>query len=503
MEAHLGIDLGTSAVKVLVLDGSGAVLSRATRHYPTHVPGPGWAEQSPQDWWDATVQAVRDAIGKAGATVSSVGLSGQLNGFVLTGADGKPLTPAIIWLDVRATSQAEMLQRLEALDVAKATGNPVSPICVLPKLVWCLGNRPELIAATKHVLFAKDYILYMLTGERVTDPSDAASTALAVPNGTHWDERLVHLAGLTLSAMPAILPSAAVAGVVTNAAAAQTGLAPGIKVAAGAGDVASLALGCGVVRSDQVAITLGTAGHVVAQAAVDPGTGNRNGLWRIPHSIHGRMLWLGLIMSGGLSYAWLRRVLAMSDANEPNFEKLEALAAAVSPGSDGLVFLPFLEGAATPYSRPDARGAFVGLSSAHGAGHLLRAAMEGVAFNARECVNALETMGTKIGHIRIAEGGAQSPLWCQIMADALARPVLKLDERDTSAAGAAYLGWAAANGTDPGAVAEQALMPGKDYEPGERGVEALESQFNRYSEACRLLVARTGDSTPGAHIAAP
>jgi xylulokinase len=174
-----------------------------------------------------------------------------------------------------------------------------------------------------------------------------------------------------------------------------------------------------------------------------------------------------------------------------DFGKLETLAAAVPAGSEGLVFLPFLEGAATPYSRPEARGAFVGLSSAHGAGHLLRAAMEGVAFNARECVDALEATGTKIGHIRLAEGGAQSPLWCQIMADALARPVLKLDERDTSAAGAAYLGWAAASGADPGEVAERAILPGKDYEPDQRGMEALDPQFARYREACRLLVAKS------------
>lgn len=493
MTAHLGIDLGTSAVKVLVLADTGAALSRATRHYPTAVPRPGWAEQSPKDWWTATVEAVREAVGKSGVTVSSVGLSGQLNGFVLMGAEGQPLAPAIIWLDVRATGEADMLQGLGDPDVAQATGNPVSPICVLPKLVWCRNNRPELIAATKHVLLAKDYILFKLTAERVTDPSDAASTALAVPEGTAWDARLLELAGLTSGQMPAILPSAAAAGRVTARAAAETGLPTGVTVSAGAGDVAALALGCGVVRPDRVAITLGTAGHVVAQAAADPGIGERNGLWRIPHSIHGRMLWLGLIMSGGLSLAWMRRVLAMSGTNEPEFGELEALAAAVPAGSDGLVFLPFLEGAATPYSRPDARGAFIGLSSAHGAGHLLRAAMEGVAFNARECVDALEATGTKIGHIRLAEGGAQSPLWCQIIADALTRPVLKLDERETSAAGAAYLGWAAASGIGPGEVAERAIMPGTEFNPRQSGIEALEGPFDRYREACRLLVSGTSE----------
>jgi xylulokinase len=491
MAAHLGIDLGTSAVKVLVLDETGEPLSRATRHYPTAVPRPGWAEQSPRDWWTATVEAACEAAAKAGRPISSVGLSGQLNGFVLIGADGEPLAPAVIWLDVRATSEAGMLQHHTVFDVAQASGNPVSAICVLPKLVWFLNHRPELIAATKHVLLAKDYILFKLTGARVTDPSDAASTTLAVPDGTAWDARLLDLAGLTEAQMPVILPSGAVAGTLTRAAAAETRLPAGLKVAAGAGDVAALALGCGVVQPDRVAITLGTAGHVVAQAAADPGLNERSGLWRIPHSVHGRMLWLGLIMSGGLSLAWMRRVLAMSDTSEPDFGKLEALAAAVPPGSDGLIFLPFLEGAATPYSRPEARGAFVGLSSAHGAGHLLRATMEGVSFNARECVDALEATGTKIGHIRLAEGGAQSPLWCQIMADALSRPVLKLDERDTSAAGAAYLGWAAASGADPAEVAERAILPGKNYEPEQDGMEALDPQFARYREACRLLVART------------
>nr|MCU0791056.1 FGGY family carbohydrate kinase [Nitratireductor sp.] len=212
MAAHLGIDLGTSAVKALVLDGKGAVLARATRHYDTNIPSPGWAEQSPQQWWEATAAAVREASAKAGPPISSVGLSGQLNGFVLMGADDQPLAPAIIWLDVRATGEAGALAALKDPDVAAATGNPVSAICVLPKLAWCRENKPELLAAARHVLLAKDYILFRLTCARVTDPSDAASTALATADGTDWDDRLLELAGVAREKMPAIQPSASIAG---------------------------------------------------------------------------------------------------------------------------------------------------------------------------------------------------------------------------------------------------------------------------------------------------
>lgn len=279
---HLGIDLGTSSVKVVVQDDGGRVLAKASRAYATLVPRPGWAEQSPEAWWQATGAAVAEAV--AGVEIRSVGLSGQLNGFVLLDATDVPLGPAVIWLDLRAEAEARELLAEPALDIEALTGNDLSPICVLPKLVWCARHLPDVVARTRRVVFAKDYILMRLTGERATDPSDAGSTAMAGPGGAFWQPALVARTGLPPDALPAILPSATIAGRVTSAASQATGLAPGTAVATGAGDVAALAVGCGIVALGRVAITLGTAGHVVAQAggAAMP---RDSGLWRIPHAV--------------------------------------------------------------------------------------------------------------------------------------------------------------------------------------------------------------------------
>ncbi|EAR49653.1 Xylulokinase [Oceanicola granulosus HTCC2516] len=480
LRGHLGIDLGTSAVKVLVLDDEGRVLGRAGRGYATRAPRPGWAEQSPQAWWRATCEACREALAASGAAIASVGLSGQLNGFVLLDADDEPLADAVLWLDIRA--EAETRRLAGAADFPALTGNALSAICVLPKLEWMRTQRPELLARAARIALVKDYILLRLTGILATDPSDAHSTALTETGGLNWSETLCALAQIDPARLPPIRAADEVAGHLTAGAAEAAGLAPGTPVATGAGDVAALAVGCGVVAPGTTAITLGTAGHVVAEApAADLPAGG--GLWQIPHGVPARTLWLGLIMSGGLSHAWMRSILGA--AAPISFEAMEALAADVPAGADGVTFLPFLEGAATPYNRPDMRGSFFGLSSSHNTGHLVRAVLEGVACNARECLDALAAAGAGTREVRLAEGGAQSPLWCQIIADMLGRPVDLIDERDTSARGAALLGYAAAETVPIAELAAKTLPIARQYEPHAVEMQAHEESFARYQAWCR------------------
>lgn len=483
-QGYLGIDLGTSAVKVLVLDDDGVALARISRPYSTHAPHPGWAEQSPQDWWQAVCEATREAVLTAAVPIASVGLSGQLNGFVLLDQQDQPLADAIIWLDIRAEEQTSRLAQLA--DFEAITGNALSPICVLPKLTWLREHRPDLLARTRRIALAKDYILLQLTGVLATDPSDALSTAMAAIGGTAWSTQLADLASIDTRMLPPIQPSAGLAGRLTTQAAEMTGLAPDIPVATGAGDVAALAVGCGIVDARSIAITLGTAGHAVAQSMTQR-PDQASGLWQVPHAIADRQLWLGLIMSGGLSLSWFRSILAHAKA--PDFAKLETLATAVPAGSEGAIFLPFLEGASTPYNRPDARGAFFGLSSAHTTGHLIRAVMEGVAYNARQCVEVLEASAAGHQDIRLAEGGAQSPLWCQIFADALGRPVQLIAERDTSAAGAAILGRAAATDAAVEEIARSAVAVERTFEPDPDHVEMLGSAYERYKGFCSSIMA--------------
>jgi xylulokinase len=483
---YLGIDLGTSAVKALVIDEEGRTIAKASRAYPTTAPQQGWAEQSPVDWWTATCGATREAIAASGATIRSVGLSGQLNGFVLLDRFDRPLGEAVIWLDLRAVDDAARLSREHAEDILRLTGNELSAICVLPKLAWLSRDRPYEIERAHRIAFAKDYLLLELTGTLATDPSDAGSTAMAGVGGTAWQRELVALGGVSDAKLPEIRPSGEISGRVSLSAAQATGIPPGTPVATGAGDVAALAVGCGIVEAGRVTITLGTAGHVVSQEGSLP-MPKDEGLWRIPHAVPGRNLWLGLIMSGGLSLAWFRGVLA-AGGDAPDFARLEALAAAAPAGANGVRFLPFLEGAATPHRRPDARGAFLNLSSSHGTGDLLRAVMEGVAFNARECVEALGRGGVEPHDIRLAEGGAQSPLWCQIVSDALGRPVLLIEERDTSAVGAAILGRAALEGADVTDIAEASVRISRLFEPTAAGTGALNDAFALYQADCASLL---------------
>ena len=485
-QGFLGIDLGTSAVKVVVTDTHGRVLAKASRTYATHAPNPGWSEQSPDDWWKATHEAIKDAVANSKVTIRALGLAGQLNGFVLLDGESTPIGNAVIWLDLRANVEAEEL--VSAIpDIAVRTGNPLSSICVLPKLMWFKKHRPDVIKRTRRVLLAKDYILFRLTGSYATDPSDASSTAMARMGAVEWDHDLIALAGIDPKILPKILPSATVAGYLNNSAAAATSLRTGLPVATGAGDATALAVGCGIVKPGRIAITLGTAGHIVSEA-IDPKILVGGGLWSIPHAKPDTGLWLGLIMSGGLSLSWLRETLSMG-SEPPDFATLERLASEVPPGARGVTFLPFLEGASTPYMRPDLRGAFSGLASTHRAGELVRAVMEGVAFNARQCVEELERAGAPIHEIRLAEGGAQSRLWCQIIADVLKRDVNLIAERDTSALGAAILAMAT-DGMDITAAADKAVHVSETFAP--TNVDALyEDAFDSYVFACNRLLKDT------------
>ena len=463
-DCFVGIDVGTSAVKVLALGEDGTVLAKAKAGYPTRSPTIGWSEQSPADWWTATVAATREIVaGLDGVAIAGVGLSGQLNGFVLLDEHERPLQEAIIWLDRRATVETEELALRCGDAIAATSGNRVSPIAVMPKLLWMKRHRPDTMARAKRLLLVKDTVLRRLTGAHATDPSDASATNLIDLASRTWSAELCHAAGVTVGLLPEIVPATAIAGRVTAEASQATGIPAGTPVAPGGGDVAALALGCGVIADGVLGVTLGTAGHVVLSSQkLLPRAGN--GLWQIAHMVDGRVIWLGLIMAGGLTLSWLHRVVSLGPS-PPSFTDFVALADAAEPGARGLVFLPFLEGNATPYERPSARASFVGLTASHGAADMVQAAMEGVAFNLRQCVELFEEMGGRVSEVRLAEGGSRVERWCQIIADVLGRPVDLIEESDTSALGAAIAAAAAVTLRSPGAIAQRAVKLGRRYVP--------------------------------------
>ena len=390
----------------------------------------------------------------------------------------RPLQEAIIWLDRRATAEAADLARELGATIEAVSGNRVSPISVMPKLLWMKRHRPEVLAKAKRLLLVKDYILWRLTGAHATDPSDASATNLmdlgrrqlvcrALQGRRHRPatsagNRAVHRGRRPHHA----------------SASAATGIPEGMPVVPGGGDVAALAVGCGVISDGVLGVTLGTAGHVVLSSKrLFLAAGN--GLWQISHMIEDRIIWLGLIMAGGLSLTWLHRVMSLGQSTT-SFEDFVALADAVEPGARGLIFLPFLEGAATPYERPNARASFIGLTSSHGAGEMIRAVMEGVAFNLRQCVELFEEMGVSVSEVRLAEGGSRVGLWCQIIADILGKPVDLIEESDTSALGAAMAAQSAVTNQPLRNIAEHAVQIGRRYEPNQK--TDYDPLYSRYRE---------------------
>lgn len=478
----LGIDFGTSAVKVVALRGDGTVAAHASSGYETFKPAPDRAEQEPEDWWCALSTAAASVMAEIDPlSVIAAGLSGQLNGIVLIDADGAALGRCLIWLDQRCGDEVAELERSHAETLAAKVSSPTSPIAVLPKLQWLARHEPARMHRARHVFQVKDYILWRLTGAVATDANEASATLMMDLASRQWDPALVTLSGLAPGHFSPIRASTEIVGRVTAEASAATGLPRGLSVVPGSGDTGALGVGCGAFAAGTAAVTLGTAGHIVASVPNQP-PALVPGLWRMAHVTPDRELWLGLIPAGGLSIAWLRN-LGTGFAGRPfGFDDLERLVQATEPGSGAAIFLPFLEGAGTPWNDPSRFAAFAGLNVTHGAGHLVRAVYEGVAFNIRACLESFEVAGVGLERVHLAEGGAQSPAWCQIIADVLNREVRVVAERDTSATGAAILARASAEPTDLAAVVERSVRIARVHKPNPAMRDRIDLSWKRFQQ---------------------
>lgn len=491
MKASIGIDIGTSAVKVVALgrDGYG-VLAETTRAYPMATPRPGWVEQSPEDWWRATCEALAELYqALPGIEIVAVGLSGQVNGLVLLDKQDRLLGNAIIWLDARAEAQAERLKKQHRDILTDKAATDINAISVLAKLAWLSDNDPERLRKAGSLLFVKDYILWRLTGQKCTDASEVTSAGMLDIKTNNWLDGVAAMAGFDPALLPPIQPSTRIVDAITDGAARETGLPLDTPVVPGAGDVAALAVGCGATTPGILGITLGTAGHVVLSAGSAQPFITGQGLWRVAHAIPSQAVWLGLVMSGGLSLTWLHRTMTGAGSNLI-FENFAALAQESEPGSAGVSFVPFLEGSATPYAQPTARGSFIGLSSSTQACHLVQAVMEGVAFNIRQCVDIFDTLGAEVVEIRMAEGGARVDRWCQIMADVLQRPVTRLGYLNTSSLGAALMAEAGLSGNDIAELSASLHGNGTRFEPALENATTYTQAYSRYRAGAEAEISR-------------
>lgn len=434
MSCLLGIDLGTSSVKAVVVNLDGAVKGIGAAEYPILTPCVGYAEQEPAEWWRATVVAVRQAISAAGRPeILGVGFSGQMHGFVLIGQDGAPVRPAIIWADQRSANLLPTIKETVGLDLlAQRCGTAPAAGFLISSLYWL--QRHELPSVERSCLFLmpKDFIRFKLTGELGTDESDAAATGIFDVSRRVWADDVIERLHFPRSIFPKVHASTDVVGVLSKNAALELNLPPGIPVSTGCADQPAQAVGNGLIDPPLGSVTIGTGGQVfvpLTQPILDP----ELRIHTFCHAPRARWYLLGAMLSAGMALRWLRGVLGL---DRTSYAELDRLAAEVEPGCEGLAFLPYLVGERSPIMDPRARAGFVGLTLRHTPGHLVRALLEGVAFSLRQIIETMVACGAELSTLVASGNGLGSPLWRQILTDILNRPLTRgVDEYASERAG--------------------------------------------------------------------
>ena len=491
--ALLGIDLGTSAVKAVIIDEAGQVLGTGTREIPMEVPVPNRAEQDPEAWWSNTVTAVRQARHEAGTDdITAIGLDGHMHGGVLLDSQRRPLGRAITWADQRA---AQLIPEIEA-DIGIQTflaiaGTRPAAGFMGPTLAWLRHHEPERLDAAEMFILPKDYLRLCMTGEAATDISDASGTAIFDVAARTWSTDLCEMLGAPTSILPPLLESADLAGHLTSVAAAQLGLRVGIPVAAGCADQCAQAVANGLLDPGNGSVMLGTGGQIVV-ATDAPKADPLGRIHTFCHAAPARWYQLGATLSAGLSLRWLRDRLRLQSENP--YASLDRLAADVPPGSDGLIFLPYLVGERSPIMDPAATGALLGLTLGHRRAHLARAVLEGVACSLRATRDAVIDAGGHCDSWLATGNGLASPLWRGILTDVFGESLAYVNAPERSGVGAALIGGIAAGVyTGYSEASEAARPPLMLTEPDAGRVAIYEEVYARYSRLSALLVAAEHD----------
>jgi xylulokinase len=455
MYALLGIDLGTTGVKAaLFAAGDGRVLSSAFMDYPLMHPQVGWAEQDPADWWQATVTAIRTCLvggvrqNVQPEDVRGIGLSGQMHGVVLLDDENRVLRPCIIWADQRSDAQCRWItERVGAARLIELVSNPALPGFSAPKLLWVRDNEPDIFARARKMLLPKDYIRYRLTGKLAMEISDAAGTCLLDVKQGRWSREVLEALEIDPALLPPVVAADAVCGTITEEVAALTDLLPGIPVAGGGADNACAAVGNGVVRPGLALVSIGTSGVVLAYAGT-PQVDMSGPIPRVHtfnHAVPQAWYLMGVTQGAGLSLHWVRDNIGLPERALESWTGLDAYnllvkeAESVPAGSNGLLFLPYLQGERTPHLDPYARGGWIGLTASHDRRHLIRSVLEGVAFSLKDCSTIIQGQGLAIEQVRVTGGGAKSPPWRQIIADVLGIELVTTNATEGPAFGAALL----------------------------------------------------------------
>ena len=435
----------STGVKVLLINEEGEVTARADEEYPLSTPHPNWAEQNPEDWWNGTVKAIRAVLEQSKASIDGIGLSGQMHGAVFIDRDGNVLRPCIMWCDQRTASQCSYITETVGKDrLFEITCNPALTGFTAPKIIWVRENESEVFKKTYKILLPKDYIRFRLTGSFATEVSDASGTTLFDVRNRQWSREVLSALEIPGEFMPEVFESPEISGKINFSTASITGLSEGTPVVGGGGDQAAGAVGNGIVREGIVSSTLGTSGVIFTscdEVKVEPGRRLHTFCHAVPEKWHV----MGVMLSAGGSFRWLRDTICNEEvktAKEKKVDPYEIMteeAFQTPPGSEGLIFLPYLAGERTPYPDPDARGVFFGLTLRHKKAHLIRSVMEGIAFGLRDSLELIKKMKIKTDEVRASGGGARSSLWRQIQADVNNLEMLTISVDEGPAFGAALL----------------------------------------------------------------
>lgn len=491
MSYLLGIDIGTSGTKTVLFDIEGNTASDL-EEYPLYQPHIGWAEQEPDDWWNAAAASITKVIEKScvnPSDIKGVGLSGQMHGMVLLDREGKVLRPSIIWCDQRTQKECDQITEIIGREeLIRITANPALTGFTASKVMWVKNNQPEIFNKIDKILLPKDYIRYKLTGVFATEVSDASGTQFLDVANRKWSHKVLTKLGINPDWMPEVYESPEISGTVTGEAAKLTGLKAGTPVAGGGGDQAAGAVGNGIVKPGVVSSTIGTSGVVFAHmdsVSID----EKGRVHTFCHAVPGAWHVMGVTQGAGLSLQWFRNNFAGMEMelakhlDTDPYNLMTQQAQLASPGCDGLIYLPYLMGERTPHLDPYAKGVFFGINAKHGRREMLRSVLEGVTYSLRDCLDIIKDMGVSIKQIRASGGGGKSPLWRQMQADIFNSPIATINSKEGPALGAALLAGVGVNiySSVPKAC-EAAIKVTETKDPIKENVSIYEKYYKLYRD---------------------
>lgn len=446
MSYYIGVDVGTSGTKSLLVDPEGKILAEASASYPLHIPKPMWTEQDPEDWWKATVKTVRKVVRAAKidkSAVRAIGLSGQMHGSVFLDKNDKVVRPALLWNDQRTSAECDEIEKRAGgrKRLIQMVANPALTGFTAPKILWLRNHEPRNFDRTVKVLLPKDDIRRRMTGEYATEVSDASGMLLLDVAKRKWSSKLLSKLELDESLLGQVYESEEVTGQLTPEAARELGLTTDCKVVGGAGDCAANAVGTGVVKRGILSTSIGTSGVMFVHS--DEMEFDAQGrLHTFCHAVRGKWHMMGVSLTAGGSLQWFAENVATELMNNRKVDPYEVLtneAAQVPAGAEGLYFLPYLAGERTPHADPNARGAFVGLTLKHNRGHLVRSIIEGVTFALRDSLEIMDSLNVPVKQVRVSGGGSKNPFWRQLQADIFGHPAVRINSEQGPAFGVALL----------------------------------------------------------------